>query len=217
MHRLGSLILLLMLLPVLPAAAQDISADAPPSVAQAGPDPADVTSWPGASVDRFGCMLEQDFGGQSQRFGCAVKNYVNRGNPCSAPEAYYEGPQLPGDLATRISPLLQSIDVKYEAGRVQSVTLFFAARHTDSAIRAAFGLPSADAKLPANLIALDIDGCRPDGPTQICNIVLMEGFRHRGAGDGACGEDMPPDPTTDDEGSGRSGADTGAGTGTPTK
>ena len=100
MHRLGSLILLLMLLPVLPAAAQDISADAPPSVAQAGPDPADVTSWPGASVDRFGCMLEQDFGGQSQRFGCAVKNYVNRGNPCSAPEAYYEGPQLPGDLAT---------------------------------------------------------------------------------------------------------------------
>jgi hypothetical protein len=145
-------------------------------------------------------MLEQSFGGQSQRFGCAVKDYVNRGNPCTAPDAYYEGPRLPTDLAGRLSPLLQSIDVKYEAGKVQSVTLFFAARHTESAIRAAFGLPPAGASLPANLVALDIDGCRPDGPTQICNIVLLEGFQHQGAGDGACGEDMPPDPTTDDDG-----------------
>ncbi len=192
--RAGVPALLLMLAaPIAPAAAQD----AAPAPAHAAPDPANVLSWPRAPVERFGCMLEQGFAAQSQRFGCAAKAYVNRGNPCTAADAYYEGPRLPADLAAKISPLLQNVDVKYEAGKVQSVTLFLKTRQTDTAIRAAFGLPPAGADLPANVSALDIDGCRADGPTQVCNIVLLEGFQHQGASDGACGEETPPDPTSD--------------------
>jgi hypothetical protein len=158
-----------------------------------------VLGWPRASVQRFGCMLEQAYAGQTTRFGCAQTSYVNRGNPCTAADAYYEGPHLPPDLATRLSPLLANIDVKYEAGRVQAVTLFLKARQTETAIRAAFALPPADAPLPANISALYIDGCRPDGLTQVCNIVLLEGFKHQGAGDGPCGEESaPPDPSLDD-------------------
>jgi hypothetical protein len=48
--------------------------------------------------------------------------------------------------------------------------------------------------LPSNITNIDIDGCRADGPTQICNIVLIEGFDHQGAGDGACGDETAPDP-----------------------
>jgi hypothetical protein len=164
-------------------------------------DPANVLSWPRAPINRFGCMLEQSFGAQSQRFGCAQASYVNRGNPCTAADAYYEGPRLPADLATRVSPLLQSIDVKYEAGKVQAVTLFLKTRQTETAIRAVFALPPSGAVLPSNITNIDIDGCRADGPTQICNIVLIEGFDHQGAGDGACGEESaPPDPTPDGSG-----------------
>jgi hypothetical protein len=157
-------------------------------------EPANVLSWLRAPVDRFGCMLEQGFGASSTRFGCAMKSYVNRGNPCTAVDAYYEGPRLPADFATRVSPLLQNIDVKYEAGKVQAVTLFLKTRQTETAIRAALSLPPAGAPLPLNVINVDIDGCRPDGPTQICNIVLIEGFNHQGAGDGACGDETAPDP-----------------------
>lgn len=160
-------------------------------------DPANVLSWPRAAVNRFGCMLEHSFGAQSTRFGCAQTNYVNRGNPCTAAEAYYEGPRLPADLATRVSPLLQSIDVKYEGGKVQAVTLFLKTRQTETAIRATFALPPSGSVLPANVTNIAIDGCRADGPTQVCNIVLIEGFDHQGAGDGACGDETPPDPTTD--------------------
>jgi len=183
-----SLILGSMLALAAPGAAQD----------QAPLDPTNVLGWPRASVQRFGCMLEQGFAAQSPRFGCAQKEYVNRGNPCTAADAYYEGPRLPADLAARLSPLLANVDVKYEGGRVQAVTLFLKTRQTETAIRAAFALPPAGAPLPANVSAIDIDGCRPDGPTQVCNIVLLEGFKHQGAGDGPCGEESaPPDPTLD--------------------
>ncbi len=167
------------------ASAQEISLDA-----------ANVLSWPRAGVDRFGCMLEQNFAAPSTRFGCAQQGYVNRGNPCTAADAYYEGPRLPADLATRVSPLLATIDVKYEAGKVQAVTLFLKTRQTESAIRAAFALPPAGTITPGNIASIDIDGCRPDGPTQVCNIVLLQGFDHQGAGDGVCGEETPPDPDT---------------------
>jgi hypothetical protein len=160
-------------------------------------EPTNVVSWARAPIERFGCMLEKSFGAQSARFGCAQSAYINRGNPCTAADAYFEGPRLPADLAERVSPLVQNIDVKYEGGKVQAVTLFLKTRQTETAIRAALSLPPAGA-LPANVTKIDIDGCRADGPTQVCNIILIEGLPHRGAGDGGCGEESaPPDPSQD--------------------
>ncbi|MGE0152618.1 MAG: hypothetical protein AB7R90_08355 [Reyranellaceae bacterium] len=156
-----------------------------------------VLSWPRAGVDKFGCMLEREFGVRDPRFNCSLQNYVNRGNPCSAAEAYYEGPAFPPDRETKVMPQIERIEVAHEGGRVQSVTLIFGQRQTQTAIRALLGLPASPrAALPPNLASASIQGCRPDGATQICNVVLLQGFEHQGAGDVDCGEEGDrPEPT----------------------
>lgn len=166
-------------------------------------DRADVLAWPRAGVDRFGCMLERDFDTRDPRFNCALQGYVNHGHVCSAPDAYYEGPEFPADKAAKVMPQLASIAVAHERGQVQSVTVVFRQRQTQTAIRALLGLPPPGAVLPANVSAVDIQGCRPEGTTQVCNVVLIKGFDHTGAGDVDCGEEgVTPEPTPQPAGSG---------------
>ncbi len=160
-------------------------------------EPTNILTWPRAATEKFGCMLEKDFEARPPRFNCSLRNYVNRGNPCTATEAYYEGPTFPADKAQKVLPQLERIDVAHEGGRVQSVTLILKQRQTQTAIRAMLGLPlSPRMPLPANIMSVDIQGCRPDGASQICNVVLLQGFDHMGAGDVECGEEGDrPDPT----------------------
>ncbi len=166
-------------------------------------DYTNVLAWPRAGVDRFGCMLERDFETRDPRFNCALRNYVNRGHVCATPDTYYEGPEFPADKAEKVMPQLASIAVAYERGQVQSVTLVFRQRQTQTAIRALLNLPQPGAALPANIGAVDIQGCRPEGTTQVCNVVLLQGFDHTGAGDVDCGEEgVTPEPTPQPTGSG---------------
>lgn len=160
------------------------------------PDSTNVLSWPRAGVDRFGCMLERGFDSRDQHFNCALRNYVNRGHVCSAPEAYYEGPEFPADKAETVMPQFAGITVAYERGQVQSVTIVLKQRQTQTAIRALLGLPPPRARLPVNIASVDIQGCRPEGAGQVCNVVLLQGFDHTGAGDVDCGEEgVQPEPT----------------------
>lgn len=159
-------------------------------------DPTNVLSWPRTSVDRFGCMMERELDIRDPRFNCALRNYVNRGNACTGTDAYYEGPAFPADRAERVMAQFESLSIAYEGGRVQAVTLILKQRQTQTAIRALLNLPPPRAALPANLTTVSIQGCRPDGATQICNVVLLEGFDHIGAGDADCGEEgVRPEPT----------------------
>jgi len=160
-------------------------------------EPTNVLSWPRAGVDRFGCMLEKDFETRDPRFNCALRNYVNRGNACTGAEAYYEGPAFPADKASKVMAQIERIEIANEAGQVQSVTLILKQRQTQTAIRALLGLPTSPrAALPANISSVSIQGCRAEDASQVCNVVLLQGFEHQGAGDVECGEEGDrPEPT----------------------
>jgi hypothetical protein len=159
-------------------------------------EPTNVLTWPRAPVDKFGCMLERDFETRHPRFNCSLRNYVNRGDACAATDAYYEGPEFPADKVEKVLPQIDRIEIANEHGQVQAVTLILKRRQTQTAIRALLGLPSSRAALPANISSVDIQGCRPEGASQICNVVLIQGFDHMGAGDVDCGEEgVQPEPT----------------------
>lgn len=182
-------ILALLLLSLLPAAAW---AQDQPTL-----DARNVLSWPRASVDKFGCMLEREFQTRDAKFNCALRNYVHVSNVCDPTSPYYEGPMFPADKAAKVAEQFEEISVAHEHGEVQSVTIRLKQRQTQTAIRALLGLPTSPrAALPSNISSISIQGCRPDGASQICNVVLLQGFEHMGAADVECGEEGDrPEPT----------------------
>jgi hypothetical protein len=170
---------------------------ATPGVAQTPPlDAKNVLSWPRAPIDKFGCMLERDFETKDAKFNCALRNYVHVSNVCDPASPYYEGPEFPAGKAAKIMEQFEEIRVAHEHGEVQAVTVVLKQRLTQTAIRTLLGLPiSPRAALPPNIASVDIQGCRPDGASQICNLVVIEGFEHMGAGDVDCGEEgVRPEP-----------------------
>lgn len=159
-------------------------------------DPTNVLTWPRTPVDRLGCMLERAFDMRDARFNCGLRNYVNRGNACTQVDAYYEGPDFEAAMASNVSPEFDRLQLAHVGGRLQAVTLVLKQRRTRTAIAAVLGLPPPGAMLPANISRIDIQGCRAEGPGEVCNVVLIEGFDHVGAGDANCGEEGErPDPT----------------------
>ena len=156
-----------------------------------------MLTWPRASVDRFGCMLERDFDTRHPRFNCSLRNYVNRRRCLRGNRCLLRRPGIPADKADKVLPQIDRIEIANAHGQVQAVTFILKQRQTQTAIRALLGLPSSPrATLPANISSVDIQGCRPDGASQICNVVLIQGFDHMGAGDVDCGEEgVQPEPT----------------------
>lgn len=151
-------------------------------------------SWPRMPVDKFGCLMERELGYRDAKFNCALGGYANAGTPCANVEAYFEGPAFPVNRVARIAPALASIEIAYQAGQVRAVTLVLKERLGEAQIRQQLRLPAADA-LPTHIVALRFDGCRAGGDGQICNLVLIEGFDHQGAGDVDCGGDgATPEP-----------------------
>jgi hypothetical protein len=170
-----------------------------PGLAQTQPplDPKNVLTWPRAPVDKFGCMLERDFETRDAKFNCSLRNYMHVSNVCDPDSPYYEGPEFPAGKASKVLEQFEDVRVAHEHGEVQSVTVVLKQRLTQTAIRALLGLPASPrAALPPNIVSIDIQGCRPDGASQICNVALIQGFDHMGAGDVDCGEEeVRPEPT----------------------
>lgn len=171
----------------------------PPAASLAREDAAlDVLAWPGMEADRLGCLMERALGHRDPRFNCGQRGYSHGGNPCRPDDAYYDGPTFPQDRAAQVSPLLQRIDLAYEGGRVQSVTLVLQRRLPQEEIRRGLALPAPTAPLPRNVAAVSIQGCRQDprGGPDVCGVILVEGVAHRDAAEADCGaEGEREDPT----------------------
>jgi hypothetical protein len=135
-------------------------------------------TWPRTSPDAFGCALERTYKHKDQRFNCALKNYKSSGDPCSG-RAFYDGPQFPSTLASRIHPMLKEVNLEWEGGRLRAANFRFDQNAKKADVESALGLPKDP--LPKNLTAARFDDCAND---RVCYV--LEGFEHMGAGDLDC-------------------------------
>ncbi|WP_158568879.1 MULTISPECIES: hypothetical protein [unclassified Duganella] len=140
----------------------------------------DVLQWPRMSVRDFGCMLEQSLGHREPKFNCSLKKFKPVDNPCVS--AYYDGFEFPPALVSKVHPLLSNIELAWEHGQLQSVSLDFKGKIDANALRKAFGLDKTPA-YPENIMSVDIQDCSRDS---VC--LLIQGFDHMGAGDVDCGK-----------------------------
>jgi len=171
------------------------------------PRPAvDVRAWPRMTSPKFGCYVETTFGYRDKRFNCALKKYRNTGDACKSTKAYYEGPTFPDRLAASVHPLATKVDLDWEQGRLQMVTVTLKGTWNEADVRKAFGLPRAEgSKLteaelrsePGNLMDTSVQypssplaeslAKRPSNPARGTTAVMLYGFDHMGGGDVDCG------------------------------
>ncbi|HDR9506040.1 hypothetical protein C5615_05245 [Burkholderia cepacia] len=189
-------------------AAMPLLATANPSTGAALPKPTvDIRTWPRMSSPAFGCTLEKTFDYHDKRFNCALKKYRNTGDACTNTTAYYEGPAFPDRLAARVHPLATKVELDWEHGDLQMVTVTLKGTWNEADVRKAFGLPRTEGrklteaelrKQPDNLMDTSIQypssptddslGRRPSDPAHGTTAVMLYGFDHMGAGDVECGE-----------------------------
>ncbi|MPV66749.1 hypothetical protein [Burkholderia sp. BE17] len=167
----------------------------------------DVRAWPRMTSPKFGCYVETTFDYRDKRFNCALKKYRNTGDACKNTTAYYEGPAFPDRLAARVHPLATKVELDWEHGDLQMVTVTLKGTWNEADVRKAFGLPRAEGrklteaelrKQPDNLMGTSIQypssptddsiGRRPSDPAHGTTAVMLYGFDHMGAGDVECGE-----------------------------
>ncbi|ALX15930.1 hypothetical protein P350_31440 [Burkholderia cepacia JBK9] len=195
-------------LAVLVAAVPLLAAANPATTGATLPKPAvDIRAWPRMTSPRFGCYVETALGYRDKRFNCALKKYRNTGDACKNTKAYYEGPAFPDRLAASVHPLATKVDLNWEHGELQMVTVTLKGTWNATEVRKAFGLPRAEgSKLteaelrsqPGNVMdtsvqypsdALDESlAKRPSNPARGTTAVMLYGFDHMGAGDVDCGE-----------------------------
>jgi hypothetical protein len=146
-------------------------------------NPPDVLTWPRMPVNQFGCYLEKTFAVKDKQFNCALQDYVNHGDPCQNTDAYYEGPTFPNNQAHNIHPLVTQVDLSWEHGELQAVSLHFKKQLPRAEIIARFHLPNKFSSPDEyqNIMSLDIQNCSPDG-----NCLIIQGFEHMGAGEVDC-------------------------------
>ncbi|HGL6715524.1 hypothetical protein NTJ56_27005 [Burkholderia contaminans] len=188
-------------------AAVPLLAAANPSSGTPVPKPTvDVRAWPRMTSPTFGCYVETTFGYRDKRFNCALKKYRNTGDACKNTKAYYEGPAFPDRLAASVHPLATKVELDWEQGRLQMVTVTLKGTWNEADVRKAFGLPRAEgSKLteaelrsgPGNLMdtsvqypssALDESlAKRASNPARGTTAVMLYGFDHMGGGDVDCG------------------------------
>jgi hypothetical protein len=147
--------------------------------AQSIPSPShDVLAWPRMSVRDFGCFLEETFDFKDPKFNCSLKNYKPNGDPCA--DGYYEGFEFPDELARKVHPLLDNIELTWEHGELQSISLSFKQKIDADVLRRAFHVPE-ETSYPKNVLDVDVQDCSRDG---VC--LLIQGFEHVGAADVEC-------------------------------
>jgi hypothetical protein len=137
----------------------------------------DVRTWPRMRADALGCLLEKELDHHDKRFNCALKDYKNKGDPCKATTAYYEGPEFPQDKAQAIHRLVHGIRLQWEHGEARAVSVSLAGAPNDDFILRLFALNPQ----PQNIADVSIQDC---GNNMRC--LRLTGFDHMGAGDVDC-------------------------------
>lgn len=154
------------------------------------PSKKDVLSWPRTKADQFGCFLEKELGYKDPRFNCSLKNYVNQGSPCTATTEWTEGPAFPHKKAKTIHPLIEDINLAWEHGDLQGVSLTLRKKLTKKAVRKAFNLPKEESYPPsrANVSSISIQDC-----SLKATCLIIQGFDHQGAGETDCTAEISKD------------------------
>lgn len=98
----------------------------------------DITSWPRMPAQEFGCYPEKTFGYQDKRINSSLKHYKNGSNVCNHAGEYCEGPAFPDRLATRVHPLAESIELSWEHGDLQRVSLTLKGTWNEKELRGTF-------------------------------------------------------------------------------
>ena len=154
-----------------------------------------VLTWPRMSSGELGCYLEQTLGHRDPRFNCALSHYQAPSDPCHDAERYDEGPAFPARLASRIHPLATDIELTWEHGQLQQLTLTLKGTPDAAKVRQAFGLPDAEEagtpghSLPENIMSAHVESSPPTLPgdaSQGSTLITLTGFEHLGAGDVEC-------------------------------
>ncbi|MBZ5789148.1 hypothetical protein K8353_03425 [Burkholderia contaminans] len=188
-------------------AAVPLLAAANPSSGTPLPKPTvDVRTWPRMTSPKFGCYVETTFGYRDKRFNCALKKYRNTGDACGNTKVYNEGPAFPDRLAASVHPLATKVELDWEHGDLQMVTVTLKGTWNEADVRKAFGLPRAEGRklteaelhsAPDNLMDTSVQypsapldeslAKRPSNPARGTTAVMLYGFDHMGAGDADCG------------------------------
>jgi len=145
---------------------------APPAIA--------VLDWAKMHPAEFGCYLHTTFGIRDKNWNCDQKKPAATGDPCTDTKTYYAGPQFPKRLVKKIDSRLDEIQLAWEHGNLQALTLVFTAKVSEAEARAMSGLPQEG--LPQNLMSIDLQQCGRDAT---CLVIQM--FDHLGAGEAGCG------------------------------
>jgi hypothetical protein len=171
----------LLVLGGLAAAEEGAKSALPEAASQASA--ADLLAWPRMRADRFGCYLEKAFGHRDPRFNCALKRYVNKGDPCKNTKAYYDGPKFPDALKAKLHPSVRAVELSWEHGDLREVSITLGGELPEPAARALLKLPPKGAPLPEHVQDVRVEAC---GKGVTC--VSLTGFDHQGAGDVDCGD-----------------------------
>ncbi len=133
-----------------------------------------LPQWPRMRADVFGCMLENEYGHKDATFNCAINGYENKGDPCTNPTTYYEGPTVPARLVTGA----RDVRAEWEHGELRALHITLTGVLSEEEAKKRLSLP---ATLPPNIMRIDVQGCAKDA-----TCVTIEGFEHQGAGEVEC-------------------------------
>lgn len=138
----------------------------------------DFLSWPRSNAAMFGCFLEKDFKHKDKKFNCDLKNYKNQGDPHKKFEEYYEGPVFPKGKESKVHPDISDIDLSWEHGDLQGVSLTLTKKMAEAEVRKILKLPMNENYPRSNVMSISIQQC-----SLKATCVVIQGFDHQGAGD----------------------------------
>lgn len=147
----------------------------------------DILSWARMPVDKFGCMLENEFGYRDKKFNCSLVNYKNKSTPCNAKE-YYEGLIFPKEKVQSVHSKIDSIGLDFEHGDLRRINIVFKENLPILDVQRMFRLPRQNDRLPENVMKITFSENisskeKKRGFTKWLSIV---GFEHMGAGEMVC-------------------------------
>lgn len=158
---------------------------------------ADVMSWMRKPVNDFSCMLEKEYGHQSEKYPCGKIVDVEY-DPLQP--NWYEGPEVPDNIVKAIHPLVKTVLVQFEHGDLHTLTVTLEQKMIMQDVQRIFSLPNPydgySNEKYSHVMSVSFDKHGPDDKPQFSlNPVFvtsftLTGFEHMGAGDMMAGDSM---------------------------
>lgn len=145
--------------------------------------PNDLLSWPRMNAQTFGCVLERKTGYKDKDFNCTKQNRKpDWGSPCNPTESSYTGPQIPEYIASTLHPTIAEIQLDWDFGRIQSITIQFKKKISPQELKVIFpDLKQHAPFLQSNLMNVSLQQCSKN-----TSCLVLQGFEHMGAAETDC-------------------------------